>query len=146
MLMYSKHHVCWWPTNTWSQAISRYDTDIAPIDHFIASMIRLIRHDKGPLTPGRYEWKSISYFQADFSNWWLRHLLWNCPQMITTGPGDLVNIGSGNGLVPSGNRPLPEPMLTQSSCQHMVSLHESILQICMYNTSQKLYDRIVIDF
>ena len=26
---------------------------------------------------------------------------------------DDVNIGSGNGLVPSGNEPLPEPMLTQ---------------------------------
>ena len=26
-----------------------------------------------------------------------------------------VNIGSGNGLVPSGNKPLPEPMLTQIS-------------------------------
>ena len=25
----------------------------------------------------------------------------------------LVNIGSGNGLVLSGNKPLPEPMLTQ---------------------------------
>ena len=24
-----------------------------------------------------------------------------------------VNIGSGNGLVPLGNKPLPEPMLTQ---------------------------------
>ena len=24
-----------------------------------------------------------------------------------------VNIGSGNGLVPSGNKPLPEPILTQ---------------------------------
>ena len=24
-----------------------------------------------------------------------------------------VNLGSGNGLVPSGNKPLPEPMLTQ---------------------------------
>ena len=24
-----------------------------------------------------------------------------------------VNIGSGNGLVPSGNKPLPEPMLNQ---------------------------------
>ena len=28
---------------------------------------------------------------------------------------DKVNIGSGNGLVPSGNKPLPEPMLTQTS-------------------------------
>ena len=26
-----------------------------------------------------------------------------------------VNIGSGDGLVPSGNKPLPEPMLTQIS-------------------------------
>ena len=26
---------------------------------------------------------------------------------------DAVNIGSGNGLVPSGSKPLPEPMLTQ---------------------------------
>ena len=31
------------------------------------------------------------------------------PQDLT----DDVNIGSGNGLVPSGNKPLPEPMLTQ---------------------------------
>ena len=26
---------------------------------------------------------------------------------------DKVNVGSGNGLVPSGNKPLPEPMLTK---------------------------------
>ena len=26
---------------------------------------------------------------------------------------DKSNIGSGNGLVPSGNKPLPEPMLAQ---------------------------------
>ena len=26
---------------------------------------------------------------------------------------DKSNIGSGNGLVPSGNKPLPKPMLTQ---------------------------------
>ena len=26
-----------------------------------------------------------------------------------------VNTGSGNGLVPSGNKPLPEPMLTKIS-------------------------------
>ena len=34
--------------------------------------------------------------------------------MNATGPYLLsVNIGSGNGLVPSGNKPLPETMLTQ---------------------------------
>ena len=33
-----------------------------------------------------------------------------------------VNIGTGNGLVPSGKKPLHEPMLTQISCRHMTSL------------------------
>ena len=32
-----------------------------------------------------------------------------------------VNIGSGNGLVPSGNKLLPGPMLTDL-CRHMASL------------------------
>ena len=46
-----------------------------------------------------------------FSDWWLRHLLWNCPSMNVTGLHRWsVNIGSGNGLVQSGNKPLPEPM------------------------------------
>ena len=32
---------------------------------------------------------------------------------LVTSYGDTdPNIGSGNGLVPSGNKPLPEPMLT----------------------------------
>ena len=49
------------------------------------------------------------------SDWWLRHLLWNCPNMNVTGlHWWSVNIGSGNGLVPSGSNPLPEPILTQS--------------------------------
>ena len=33
--------------------------------------------------------------------------------MNATRPYWYVNIGSGNGLVLSGNKPLPEPMLTQ---------------------------------
>ena len=37
-----------------------------------------------------------------------------CSQMNATEPHWWkINIGSGNGLVPSGNKPLPEPMLTQ---------------------------------
>ena len=52
----------------------------------------------------------------DFSYCWLRHLLWNSPNMNVTGlHWWSVNIGSGNGLVPSGNRSLSEPMLTQIS-------------------------------
>ena len=33
-----------------------------------------------------------------------------------------VNIGSDNGLVPSGNKPLPEPVLTKISRRYMASL------------------------
>ena len=50
---------------------------------------------------------------------------WNCPNMNVTGNCHNMNvtglqwwsvtIGSGNGLVPSGNKPLPEPMLTPIS-------------------------------
>ena len=40
--------------------------------------------------------------------------LWNCPQVIFNQPHWWsVNTGSGNGLVPSGNKPLPETRLTQ---------------------------------
>ena len=46
-----------------------------------------------------------------------------------------VNIGSGNGLLPDGTKPLPEPMLTyqqsfvafiwqQFYVKHLVSIHE----------------------
>ena len=49
----------------------------------------------------------------DFSDWRLRHILKNCPNMnVTEFHWWSVNIGSGNGLVPSGNKPLPEAMLT----------------------------------
>ena len=38
----------------------------------------------------------------------------NCPQVnATRRHGWLINIASGNGLVPSGTKPLPEPVLTQ---------------------------------
>ena len=53
----------------------------------------------------------ISHFQVNFSKWWLRYLLWNCPHVIVTGLYWLkFNICLGDGLVPSGNKPLPKPM------------------------------------
>ena len=56
---------------------------------------------------------SNSEFQTYSNNKYLEYFLWNCYQVnATTSHGSLVNIGSGNGLVPSGNKPLPEPMLT----------------------------------
>ena len=53
---------------------------------------------------------------SDFSDWWLGHFLRNRPNMNVIGlHWWSVKIGSGNGLVSSGNKPLPEPMLTQIS-------------------------------
>ena len=46
---------------------------------------------------------------------WLKYLVWNCPKMYVSWPYGLeVNIGSGNGLLASGSKPLPEPMLPRS--------------------------------
>ena len=52
----------------------------------------------------------------DLSDLWLGHLSWNCTDMNVIGlHWWSVNIGSGNGSVPSDNKPLPGPMLTQIS-------------------------------
>ena len=57
---------------------------------------------------------------------YLEYFLGNWPQLIATKPHwRFVNTGSGNGLVPSGTKPLPEPVLTHSEpnlCHYMVSL------------------------
>ena len=77
-----------------------------------------ISHKFNSLAPGKFEWnfRYVILKWMDFSNSWLRNLLWNCPSMNVTGLNWWsVNIGSGNGLVPSGNKPLPEPMLTKIS-------------------------------
>ena len=51
---------------------------------------------------------------VNLSDWWLKYILQNSSQINVTGPDCwAVNIGSGNDLMPSGNKPLPEPMLTQ---------------------------------
>ena len=34
-----------------------------------------------------------------------------------------VNIGSGNGLLPDGTKPLPEPMLIDHQWGHMALIH-----------------------
>ena len=65
------------------------------------------------LTPFEIRIKSL-IFQPNFTFWWLRYILWNCPQAIINVPHRWqVNTGSGNGLVPSGNKPLLESVLTQ---------------------------------
>ena len=55
----------------------------------------------------------ISKFQTHFNNKYLKYFLWNGYQVNATKPHwSLVNLGSDNGLVPSGNKPLPELVLT----------------------------------
>ena len=92
-------------------------------------------------------------FQTDFNDWWLRHHLWNCTNMNVTGlHWPSFNIGSGNGLVPSGNKPLPEPMLamTQISCCHMASLGHNELSLIpawiSNHMPSKVCDRITYPF
>ena len=53
--------------------------------------------------------------QTHFSDKYLNYFLWNSYQVNTTPHWSLVNNGSGNGLVPSSNKPLHEPMFTQIS-------------------------------
>ena len=63
----------------------------------------------------------INNLRANFSDWWLIYLLWNCPRMNVKGPYRYVKIGSGNGLAPSGNKPLLSHVDTDLCC-HMTSL------------------------
>ena len=75
-----------------------------------------LEHDEGVYLIGPWGiWlqSQISKFQTHFNDKYLKYFLWNCYQVKATTPHwSLVNIGSSNGLVPSGNKPLPEPMLT----------------------------------
>ena len=58
---------------------------------------------------GIFEWN----FQGNFSDLWIKYLLWNCSEINATELHQWkVKIGWGNGLVPSGNKPLSELMLT----------------------------------
>ena len=69
------------------------------------------------MAPGKFEWK----FEYVIFEWIFVIDDWGFSCEITLVWMSLglhwwsVNIGSGNGLVPSGNKPLPEPMLTQIS-------------------------------
>ena len=77
---------------------------------------------------------------------YLDHFLWNCPQVNATRLcSRRVNISSGNGLVPSGTKPLPEPMLTKFYDAIWVN-HNIITVGTPYNTNvgvQKIPDRAI---
>ena len=85
------------------------------------------------LTPGKLEWKFryVIFKQILVTDGWGI----SCEIVLKWMSLGLhwwsVNIGSGNGLMPSGNKPLPEPMLTQISVE-MASLGHNELR--QYNT------------
>ena len=60
--------------------------------------------------------------KVHFIGWCDNHVLQKYTQVNATGPQlREVNIGSSDGLVPLGNKPLPGPMLTQICFCHMAS-------------------------
>ena len=64
----------------------------------------------------RYTCNTLSIFQTHIKERHLAHFLSNCPQAKATKPHwCLVNVSSGNGLLQSGNKLLPKPMLTQTN-------------------------------
>ena len=42
-----------------------------------------------------------------------------------------VNIGSGNGLLPDGTKPLPEPMLTHHQCGSVALTQDQLHMNCL---------------
>ena len=71
------------------------------------------------LAPVKFDWNFKYVIFKRFLGIDVWGLLWNYPNMNVTGlHWWSVNIGSCNGLVPSGNKPLPKPMLTRSMSPH----------------------------
>ena len=55
----------------------------------------------------------------------------NCGLVMPYGDRTLVNIGSGNGLVPDGTKPLPEPMLTDHQWSPMTFILGQFHKRCL---------------
>ena len=53
----------------------------------------------------------IDKFEICFHDWTPQNGHWTHKGLVTP-YGEWVNIGSGNGLLRNGTKPLPEPMLT----------------------------------
>ena len=73
------------------------------------------RHKTSIFRSFRFYLRKGGGIQTHFSDKYLKYFLWNSYQVNTTPHWSLVNNGSGNGLVPSSNKPLHEPMFTQIS-------------------------------
>ena len=94
------------------------------------------------------------YFKANSCDWWVRYPLWNCSHVNGTGTHWwIVKIGSGNGLVPSGNKSLILVNIDPDLCRHMASLGHNEIKLAlpsqwptfMITTSLKWLVRSTID-
>ena len=88
----------------------------------------------------------LTNFLVNLSKWLLTNLLRNCPQMNVTGLYRWwVKVGSGDGLVPSSIKPLPEPQLTHISGRACLFSKSSLARlqefwnspICLYEIKRK---------
>ena len=103
---------CYNNTVLYIDGLAQYCSISSVLAFLITDMIYVLQTVFWPL--GDLNEIGISHCHANLSDWWIRYLLWNCPQMSAMGLyWWQVNSGSGNGLVPPGNKPLPKPMLTQ---------------------------------
>ena len=69
-------------------------------------------------------------FQTHIKDRYFELFMWNCPHVNATKYHLWwANIGSGHGLVPSGNKPLPEPMLNELYMPYGVTRPQLIVYI-----------------
>ena len=79
------------------------------------SVVVLLYHQLSHWSPGYAARMLRSNFQSHIKDRYLEHFLWNYHPVDAIKPHWLlVNIASDDSLVLSGNKPLPEPMLTQT--------------------------------
>ena len=80
-------------------------------------------------------------------NRYLGNFLWNCPHLNDIIPHWKVNIGWGDGLLPSDNKPLPELMLTQFSVITRPQwVNIGLLHCPLFNMMVTLFITAVISF
>ena len=111
------------------QTIDQHNISIsvwAKITHHGKSMLMFYKIDTKPFVI------RPSWFNSLAPERYLELFLWICSQVNATGPYLWsVNIGSGNGLGPSGNKPLPEAITWTNVDQvlwcHMASLRHNEL-------------------
>ena len=103
--------------------------------------------DINSLTPGRCDCnlKLVIFKLISRIDRYLGHFLWNYPQAnATRSHWWLVNIGSGNDLVPQG---LPEPMLTQIyvNIWHHQHNESSNLPFFLFTQNQYIHSQTLIN-